>query len=295
MPFPPSYKPPYFAVVLTSSLLLENMMYQVMIGKIADLAQSLPGFLGLEKNEGEHSIFITYWSDKASAETWKSHEMFNRILSLGEKFWLDQYALRLLEVLDDHFFVQESAPEHASRYPRIDTQRGVLKVLAGEQAHLLKEYVEQEKAFLAPWEPERNEAYYSLEVCQLRVSEMRRDFLEDRAVTMCFLSKDESRILGYINYSNIVRGVFDACHLGYSLRESEQGQGLMFEALTAGNQFMKKQHSIHRIQASYMPRNEKSGALLARLGFEREGMARDYLKINGQWEDHILTALVFSD
>ncbi|KTA85439.1 hypothetical protein [Aeromonas salmonicida] len=35
-----------------------------------------------------------------------------------------------------------------------------------------------------------------------------------------------------------------------------------------------------------------SAALLEHLGFEREGYARDYLMINGRWEDHILTALL---
>lgn len=41
-----------------------------------------------------------------------------------------------------------------------------------------------------------------------------------------------------------------------------------------------------------MPANRRSGALLARLGFEQEGYARDYLMINGRWEDHVLTALL---
>ncbi|MGL4717164.1 MAG: 30S ribosomal protein S5 alanine N-acetyltransferase, partial [Aeromonas sp.] len=42
----------------------------------------------------------------------------------------------------------------------------------------------------------------------------------------------------------------------------------------------------------YMPANQRSGALLERLGFEREGFARAYLLINGRWEDHILTSLI---
>ena len=42
--------------------------------------------------------------------------------------------------------------------------------------------------------------------------------------------------------------------------------------------------------ASYLPRNDRSGVLLKRLGFEIEGKARAYLRINGRWEDHILRA-----
>ncbi len=48
---------------------------------------------------------------------------------------------------------------------------------------------------------------------------------------------------------------------------------------------------MHRIAASYMPHNKRSEAVLKHMGFEREGFAKDYLLINGKWEDHILTAL----
>ena len=49
---------------------------------------------------------------------------------------------------------------------------------------------------------------------------------------------------------------------------------------------------LNRVMAGYLPHNERSATLLLRLGFEKEGYARRYLKINGKWEDHILTALV---
>jgi ribosomal-protein-alanine N-acetyltransferase len=156
----------------------------------------------------------------------------------------------------------------------------------------LYDYINQEKTFLAPWEPFRTDGYYSLETCQLRVREMRRDFLEDKGIVLCFLTPNEDRMLAYTNYSNIIRGVFQACNLGYSLRESEQGKGIMQEALSAGIEYIHKEQHIDRIQASHMPRNARSAAVLKKLGFDKEGVARDYLKINGQWEDHILTALV---
>lgn len=54
---------------------------------------------------------------------------------------------------------------------------------------------------------------------------------------------------------------------------------------------MQRTQHIHRIMANYMPHNKRSGALLARLGFEKEGYAKDYLLIDGQWRDHVLTAL----
>jgi len=49
---------------------------------------------------------------------------------------------------------------------------------------------------------------------------------------------------------------------------------------------------VHRIHANYMPHNRRSGAVLRRLGFVVDGFARDYLQINGRWEDHVLTSLI---
>ena len=98
-------------------------------------------------------------------------------------------------------------------------------------------------------------------------------------------------VVGTLNYTNIVRGAFHACHLGYQVGRAHQGQGLMSEALRACNEFMFDAMRLHRIMANYRPENERSGRLLERLGFVREGLARDYLFIDGAWRDHVLTAL----
>jgi ribosomal-protein-alanine N-acetyltransferase len=66
----------------------------------------------------------------------------------------------------------------------------------------------------------------------------------------------------------------------------------MFEALSLTNAYMFDDLGLHRIMAGYLPHNERSGKLLDRLGFEKEGLARKYLKINGRWEDHLLTSLI---
>jgi ribosomal-protein-alanine N-acetyltransferase len=65
----------------------------------------------------------------------------------------------------------------------------------------------------------------------------------------------------------------------------------MFEAARAGIRYIFEAVRLHRIMANYMPRNARSGALLQRLGFVVEGSARNYLYINGKWEDHLLTSL----
>lgn len=79
--------------------------------------------------------------------------------------------------------------------------------------------------------------------------------------------------------------------MGYSLAESKQGKGYMTEGLKAATKYLFQELNFHRVMANYMPHNRRSGNVLKRLGFVIEGYARDYLLINGQWEDHIMTSL----
>lgn len=89
----------------------------------------------------------------------------------------------------------------------------------------------------------------------------------------------ESPILGHVNFTNIIRGVFLACTLGYDL--AENAIAFVFEQL-----------QLHRIMANYMPANVRSAAVLRRLGFTIEGTAKAYLFLAGAWQDHVLTSLV---
>ena len=68
----------------------------------------------------------------------------------------------------------------------------------------------------------------------------------------------------------------------------------MREALEAvvAHAFSKHGMHLHRIEANHQPHNARSAAVLARLGFERQGFAKDYLFINGEWRDHVMTALI---
>lgn len=285
-------EPPYFAVIMTSCLLHQVAGYEIMAEKMLELVQGQPGFLGADWAKDETDILVSYWADLESIERWKQDALHVRTKEIGRQFWYESYQVRIVEVKKQYAFRGEGNDMMASRFPEIRTERGVLKLLNVEQAPLLQEYIVAGKDFFAPWEPERHSSYYELETCRTRITQVRRDFLDDKGVALYFLSPDENRILGYTNFSNIVRGVFQACYLGYSLAESEQGKGLMHEALTAGIDYMRREQNIDRIMANYMPNNAKSAAVLQKLGFEKEGVAKNYLKIAGEWQDHVLTALV---
>lgn len=109
-------------------------------------------------------------------------------------------------------------------------------------------------------------------------------FLVDRA--------NDERIVGDINFSNIVHGPFRACHVGFKVDEEFEGRGMMEKALSVCCEMMFRRIGMHRIMANYRPENRRSAALLKRVGFEIEGLARDYLHLDGDWRDHVLTSLV---
>ena len=119
------------------------------------------------------------------------------------------------------------------------------------------------------------------------------EFEADRAARFVLQPRGPASgaILGTANYTNIVRGAFQACHLGYQVGRAHEGQGLMAEALRASNAYMFGERRLHRIMANFRPENARSRQLALRLGFVEEGFAKDYLFIDGAWRDHVLTAL----
>jgi ribosomal-protein-alanine N-acetyltransferase len=150
----------------------------------------------------------------------------------------------------------------------------------------------ENREHLAPWEPLREERYFTVGHCLQTIGDWREAIRLDRGYPFLVLDPQEGEVIATFNLANLVRGVFQACHLGYAIAQKWQGQGLMQEALEMGLAWAFGPLGLHRVMANYMPRNERSGRLLQRLGFEREGYAQRYLCIAGEWEDHVLTSLI---
>ncbi|MFC4528316.1 ribosomal protein S5-alanine N-acetyltransferase [Dyella halodurans] len=177
----------------------------------------------------------------------------------------------------------------------ITTARTLIRVVEPADASLLLRYRVQNRDYLAPWEPLRDSAYYTLGHCTQTLADSREAVRCDRAYPFFVLDLAGSEIMGCFTFANIVRGAFQACHLGYSIAERRQGQGLMRESLQATLPWAFSELDLHRVMANYMPRNERSARLLQHLGFEQEGYAKRYLQIAGVWEDHVLTSRVRND
>ncbi|MDE1465409.1 ribosomal protein S5-alanine N-acetyltransferase [Spartinivicinus poritis] len=176
--------------------------------------------------------------------------------------------------------------------PTINISRGIITLLKPDQADLVYQYYLFNQEHLAPWEPQRDADFHSLSGWQERLANSFELFQQGIMLPLVVLNQQKNEMIACCNFSNIVRGVFQACHLGYSIDVRYQGTGLMYEVLSNAISHVFEQLDLHRIMANYLPHNVRSEALLKRLGFQQEGYAKSYLKINGQWQDHILTALV---
>ncbi|HHF3196109.1 TPA: ribosomal protein S5-alanine N-acetyltransferase [Vibrio diabolicus] len=159
-------------------------------------------------------------------------------------------------------------------------------------ADMIAEYFQANREYLKPFEPKREEAFFSVNGWLqklIKLNELHRMGLG----YYCLLVRASSgEMLGTVSFSNLSRFPFYSCNVGYSLAEKAQGHGYMRRGLTMACDYMFNVQKLHRIQAGYMPYNKRSEAVLEHVGFNREGYAKDYLLINGEWQDHVLTSLI---
>lgn len=150
-------------------------------------------------------------------------------------------------------------------------------------------YYSANREFLQPLSPKFKDDMFSPRDWEQSIPIIRQEFSIGRSARFCLLLEDE--MIGVANLTNITPSPSYSCILGYTLAQSVQGKGLMREALEPIIDYAFRVRNIHRITANYMPHNQRSGRLLRSLGFEVEGFARNYLLINGVWQDHVMTAL----
>ena len=118
------------------------------------------------------------------------------------------------------------------------------------------------------------------------------DYFEDKSCRMFIFTKNGDQIIGTVNFTDILRWVFQGCFLGYGIDRDFVGKGLMTEALGAAIDFAFNVMNLHKILANYQPDNQSSGKLLRKLGFYEVGLAKKEIYIGGQWRDHIETRLI---
>ncbi|HTK80147.1 MAG TPA: GNAT family protein [Rhizomicrobium sp.] len=166
------------------------------------------------------------------------------------------------------------------RYPRM-SDYGQWASLRGES-----------RAFLSPWEPQWARDELTKGAFRRRLKRYAQEARGDTAYAFFVFRSQDDVLLGGCTLSNVRRGVTQCCALGYWIGERFSRQGYMFDAIRALVPFIFSTLGLHRIEAACLPSNDASKSLLTKLGFRQEGVARRYLQINGEWQDHLLFALL---
>ncbi|MCL9781162.1 ribosomal protein S5-alanine N-acetyltransferase [Vibrio sp. S4M6] len=159
-------------------------------------------------------------------------------------------------------------------------------------AEKISQYFSNNRTFLRPWEPKREDVFYTVEGWTkklIKLSELHKIAL---GFYLLIIDLNTGDVIGTISFSNLSRFPMHSCTVGYSISEHVQGQGIMSRAMKMAVNYMFSIQNMHRISAGYLPENERSAAVLKKLGFKKEGYAEKYLLIDGKWQDHVLTSLV---
>ncbi len=111
---------------------------------------------------------------------------------------------------------------------------------------------------------------------------------ENSGYRFWIVEKDNPNIIiGTIALTAIVMGAFQSCFMGYKLDKDYLNCGYMTQAVRKCVEIGFNDIGLHRIEANIMPRNKASLRVVEKAGFQNEGLSKEYLMINGVWEDHI--------
>ena len=151
------------------------------------------------------------------------------------------------------------------------------------------------RAFLTPWEPSWTEDELGRTAYRLRLRRYRLDARQRTSYTYFVFDREGSVLMGGLTLGRIQRGVAQTGTLGYWMGQPYAGRGVMSQAVAVVCGFAFDVLGLHRLEAACLPRNGASIRLLEKSGFSREGHLRQYLKIAGVWEDHLLFSLLAED
>lgn len=151
------------------------------------------------------------------------------------------------------------------------------------------------RAFLVPWEPSWSADALTRAAFRRRLARYALDWRTDQGYSFFLFRAEDEALVGGIGLSNIRRGVAETGSLGYWVGQPFARQGYMSEGLRLILSFAFQRLRLHRVEAACLPHNTPSRRLLLKSGFREEGYARQYLCIDGQWQDHVLFAVLRDD
>lgn len=200
---------------------------------------------------------------------------------------LQDHVYKDSEIRDEYIFgVTALTFRMASRVKLLEIrgERISLKLTGPEDAALYLDYYQKNRDFLAPFEPYKDDRFFTLEGQKQELTERFLQYLNGSTINFGIFRKDE--LIGKIRISNIIPGSFRNATLGYALSRDHLNQGYMSESVGLVCRYAFEEMGLHRLEASTLTDNSASRRVLENNGFQWLGLNRRYLQINGIWQDH---------
>jgi len=176
--------------------------------------------------------------------------------------------------------------------PRLEGERIFLRLPEMRDAAEWCLTIQKNKNFLKPWSPSSAIRHIHKKGFAARHALWRFDSRSGVAHVFFIFERDTQKLIGGITLGNIIRGAGQMATLGYWMDEDMTGKGYMTEAVGVVGRFAFETLGLHRLQAGCLLDNAASHRVLFKNGFETEGIAKGYIKIDGVWQDHLLFAKV---
>jgi ribosomal-protein-alanine N-acetyltransferase len=154
---------------------------------------------------------------------------------------------------------------------------------------------ETSRNYLTPWEPIWPSDDLTRSGFRRRLRRYAEDITADRSYPFIVFRESDGAMIGGVTLANVRRGIVQAGTIGYWVGQPHAHRGYMTTALRVLLPSLFGELNLHRIEAACIPSNAPSIRVLEKCGFNREGLARRYLCINGIWQDHLLFGLLHED
>ena len=165
------------------------------------------------------------------------------------------------------------------------------RLITADDAPALAQLLRLNRDFLAPWEPLRSDDFFTEDAQRIAIQNALCEHEQGRNLPLVILD-EEASIIGRITLNGIVRGAFQSCSVGYWVSQSRNGRGLASAAVGEVVGLAFRGLGLHRLQAETLLHNTPSQRVLIRNGFRPFAVAPSYLKIAGEWQDHVLFHLL---
>ncbi|MBB6024370.1 ribosomal-protein-alanine N-acetyltransferase [Paenibacillus sp. JGP012] len=177
-----------------------------------------------------------------------------------------------------------------------DTAHGIsLRLLDVQDAQAYLELVQHTRIPYQPVEPVRDDEFYTLDAQMRRIKDRMKAADEGTGYQFGIFTIKDDLLIGQVSLNNVVLGVANYADMGYFIHPDYQGGGRMTAAVKLAVAYGFRALKLNRIQAAVLPANKGSQRVLEKNGFQPEGIARKYLKINGMYQDHQVYAVLAED